>query len=1294
MEPMGSPTSGSVVRPGLLIDTKAYGKLRTFSGKEEDWTTWAFVARSYMDLLSHEYRDLVQHAELMDGPNDLSLDKLSPTAVAHGWTLYNVLVQSVEGRALSILMGAEANNGLQAWRMLMDSYEPRIGGRYTAMLMGIIGPQWQNVKESEFLETLDSWEVLVRRYQDQSGEEVTPATKCAVVMKFAPQGIRLALRTSSSAIGSDYNKLKKCVKDYLQTGVAFDPQGMSRAANSGDVQPMDVGALEKGWKGKGSKGSYGKSSKGKKGKEEKGKSGKKGVKGKSKWSGSSGRFEGNCSYCGKYGHKKADCKTRERDRAAKGKGGSTGSVEDASPTAGTGSASPKGSAAVYYDLGNDGARGSGEVGAVTTRRPGETFTQQVKMVPKMPKRPRWSEVQDDEMEEVEVEEEKESPEGLDNVGEEAHERVDESPDYGSSEWSSDSFLGWERSSGPRTVGAVVCAAGRGYVARCEDDHKNFIMYDTGSDEHVCTMDFGGGGNLVASQVRLNAVSGDALDIRGERKVAMTFVGKGRDMVLDVVFQVSKNATKNILSAGKLYRAGFVVTIGKDGASTLWHPTLDVHIPLFLYGNSFYLRLKDSESKYRHSRTPDAMVAPVSDANSPEGWEHVGEEEVEDEPNLEDLPELRGGVVEDEQAGQLTPFSRVVDLRARLKELGWSTHGSKEVLYNRLKAAEKEEKKMREKRRKAEEEATKRNEDLTHEAKMLPEPGKPTAAEVAKHNLTHIPSADWCEHCQKGKGKDRGHTKAEGAVDRAVIQMDYSYLKADGTETVEDAAEVILTAVDTGSGMTTAISLPAKNWEMGYVVRTLKSFIGQLGHVNVALRTDGEPTVVQMAELLRDELNKTRLKDAVVRAYTERTPRYSPQSLGHVGARQALIKGDTLTMKSKLEEDYKRPITPKDTIWPWMVRHAAWVRSRYGLKASRRTAFEDAFGHSYISAIVPFGEVVLFKMPASSSGRRTQGGRQLKGDFSWEKGIFVGKTNESDEFLLATKRGVHTARTVKRLREELRISEELMAEIKGVPWNTGTSIGRPRRPLADALPSSQTPKPAATGDAPGEKPIKMVKGRAVSVPSTPTGRKAEEEAEGSKLLKRTKVTDSSATLADDVDVRNYVDFPGSSTERAAASDDAMVVDPQMESRVPTEEEMRSTEAWRKREAQLLERVEEVPKRMRISDQVVGALYTPVLEPEEPEVDEEAIEEVLEVQPLSDEESWRGGKLNWPRWTRSRLTLLWKRRRPWESWFLIARGWRPESPQERQNAGIACERSRATAIEMMSMLWQQHQLRPSW
>ena len=43
---------------------------------------------------------------------------------------------------------------------------------------------------------------------------------------------------------------------------------------------------------------------------------------------------------------------------------------------------------------------------------------------------------------------------------------------------------------------------------------------------------------------------------------------------------------------------------------------------------------------------------------------------------------------------------------------------------------------------------------------------------------------------------------------------------------------------------------------------------------------------------------------------------------------------------------------------------------------------------------------MIKMQASASGGRTQCQRQLKGDFSLEKGTFAEKTNESDEFLLA------------------------------------------------------------------------------------------------------------------------------------------------------------------------------------------------------------------------------------------------------------------------------------------------------
>ena len=34
-----------------LINTRAVGKPKSFSGKEEGWAAWVFVARGYLDLL-------------------------------------------------------------------------------------------------------------------------------------------------------------------------------------------------------------------------------------------------------------------------------------------------------------------------------------------------------------------------------------------------------------------------------------------------------------------------------------------------------------------------------------------------------------------------------------------------------------------------------------------------------------------------------------------------------------------------------------------------------------------------------------------------------------------------------------------------------------------------------------------------------------------------------------------------------------------------------------------------------------------------------------------------------------------------------------------------------------------------------------------------------------------------------------------------------------------------------------------------------------------------------------------
>ena len=261
---------------------------------------------------------------------------------------------------------------------------------------------------------------------------------------------------------------------------------------------------------------------------------------------------------------------------------------------------------------------------------------------------------------------------------------------------------------------------------------------------------------------------------------------------------------------------------------------------------------------------------------------------------------------------------------------------------------------------------------------------PSDAERAKHELTHLPTQTWRQHCMRGKGKEDPHRRVESG--REVLQIDCSYLKSDGSyvDGNQEAAEVVLTAADRGTGMFWAMGTPTKNFEKDYVVKSICGFISQLGHVQLSICTDGEPTILQVANEIRDEMNTKRSKGEEVKVRTEQAPRYSPQSLGAVGAAQSILKGDAMTLKSSLEEKVGLEVTPSMNLWPWLIRHAVWARARFGAKANLRTAYEDAFGSQYAGQILPFGEAVTFfkwkKSGRSSSQRWSSLGER---HFPWQ-----------------------------------------------------------------------------------------------------------------------------------------------------------------------------------------------------------------------------------------------------------------------------------------------------------------------
>ena len=80
-------------------------------------------------------------------------------------------------------------------------------------------------------------------------------------------------------------------------------------------------------------------------------------------------------------------------------------------------------------------------------------------------------------------------------------------------------------------------------------------------------------------------------------------------------------------------------------------------------------------------------------------------------------------------------------------------------------------------------------------------------------------------------------------------------------------------------------------------------------------------------------------------------------------------------------------------------------TRFQPKWTGHTAYRSLRGKDYSGEVVPFSEVVLYRVIDND-------GDKLKP--RWAKGIFVGKTDQTDEFMLLTPKGARKSRSVKRL----------------------------------------------------------------------------------------------------------------------------------------------------------------------------------------------------------------------------------------------------------------------------------------
>ncbi len=248
-----------------------------------------------------------------------------------------------------------------------------------------------------------------------------------------------------------------------------------------------------------------------------------------------------------------------------------------------------------------------------------------------------------------------------------------------------------------------------------------------------------------------------------------------------------------------------------------------------------------------------------------------------------------------------------------------------------------------------------------------------------------------------------------------------------TDAVEWFATALLVA-DKNTGAVAAMTLPSKD-ATPFATEFVASFIDRCGLATVLLRTDGGPAMTSLADKVKDRREHG--------AILQQAPKHSSASMGVVERAHWEIQSQTRTMTSQIAGAYQTAtISHAHPIFPWIVRHSSWLMTRFLVKATGLTACAAVYGEEYRKEIVPFGEAIMIRTPVPDHRGIRPGVRAHKGDTTWARTTWLGRSEITDEHLAGTAEGLVRSRTIRRLPKGSRADRTLLESIQCLPWGTG------------------------------------------------------------------------------------------------------------------------------------------------------------------------------------------------------------------------------------------------------------------
>ena len=164
----------------------------------------------------------------------------------------------------------------------------------------------------------------------------------------------------------------------------------------------------------------------------------------------------------------------------------------------------------------------------------------------------------------------------------------------------------------------------------------------------------------------------------------------------------------------------------------------------------------------------------------------------------------------------------------------------------------------------------------------------------------------------------------GAV--PTISFDYFFTKSDGQAGDSGNPDTItaLVVVDSHTEFVSCIPLEGKS-QLDHANREIIKFVQMLGHSEVILHCDNEPSILQLKRLVlktRQGMGlKTRESSSV--AYDKGGNSLAENAVGRVRALAC-------TLMHHVHERLGIQLETPSAIWSWALRHSAWLISRFSV----------------------------------------------------------------------------------------------------------------------------------------------------------------------------------------------------------------------------------------------------------------------------------------------------------------------------------------------------------------------------